>query len=643
MTLSEARGTILAHLPWGTEWLVSWVQRPLAKLPLTQGFAWQSGRDRQGWSLELSGATNTVMAGHASSLSCDIFFAGELNNRDELCGDLVVPADCRDAELVLSAWQAWGTDAFARIDGVFAIIVRDKGDGRLWAARDPMGNQPLFFAHTHGGLFLSDAVPVLLRNPSVSRDISRLKLAQRCFGYQGQPHETFYNSVYRVPPAHYLCATTDSRTLRQYWYLPEVRPPEEYSFDEARENFSRDFGRVVSRHLDRSPPSILLSGGLDSISVAKQATDICRSRGMPAPFALSLLFPDPDCDERPIQEAVARSLGLSQFSMSFDEAAGTLGLIGSALTLTQKLSSPLCNTWRPAYLSLINGAKRSGNGVILTGVGGDEWLGVSPLYMADLIKRGRFFSALRTLGEQVRSFNIPLHTVIRFQLWDSALRPLLVRGARPIVTGFAPSLARTIWRRRQHIPAWVAPDSELRAELRRCFEREIERQFSQPKPFPRGRFGFYTSDAMEYYIHPLVSSDREEDFEIGKMVGQRLLHPYWDAGLIRSLAAIPPEWLAYNGRSKGLIRGPIAESFPGLGLERKKKVSSLDFGMNLMRRELPPAWERLGGLRALYELGVVDQDVLDVERSCLMSSGNGRQLQRGWFLLNMESWVREKV
>src|SRR5262245_16873595 len=208
MTLSEARST-LARLPWATEWLASWSQRPLAKLQRTQRFAWQSARDKRGWSLELSGAANTVMAGHASSSSCDIFFAGELNNRDELCGDLSLPADCRDAELVLSAWQAWGSDAFGRIDGVFAIIVRDMDEGGLWAARDPMGNHPLFFAQTNGGLFLSDSIPVLLRHPDVSREISRLKLAQRCFGYQGQPHETFYNSVYRVPPAHYLCATTD--------------------------------------------------------------------------------------------------------------------------------------------------------------------------------------------------------------------------------------------------------------------------------------------------------------------------------------------------------------------------------------------------------------------------------------------------
>src|SRR5262249_30901165 len=150
-------------------------------------------------------------------------------------------------------------------------------------------------------------------------------------------------------------------------------------------------------------------------------------------------------------------------------------------------------------------------------------------------------------------------------------------------TRLAPPVARAVWRRRQHVPTWVAPDTELRAMLRLCLEKNVERQFA--KPFARGRYAFYMSDAVESYFHPIVSRDREEDFEIGKLIGRRVDHPYWDARLIRLLYEIPPECLAYNGYNKGLVRGPIAERFPGLGLERKKKTDALDFAMKLMKRE----------------------------------------------------------
>src|SRR5262249_11194072 len=158
----------------------------------------------------------------------------------------------------------------------------------------------------------------LLRHPDVSREVNRLKLAEMSFGRYGEPHETFYKTVHRVPPAHFLCATRKSRELEQYWFLPEVRPAEEYSFDEALQDFSREFAQAVARRQEYGQPFIFLSGGVDSISVASQSADISRTRGMAEPIALSLLFPHPDCDEQLVQEAVARTLGLRQFSMSLD-------------------------------------------------------------------------------------------------------------------------------------------------------------------------------------------------------------------------------------------------------------------------------------------------------------------------------------
>src|SRR5262245_2112021 len=119
MSVSETQGAIPARLPWAIEWLASWSR---AKLPRMKGFVSWLAQDGKGMSLELSGTANTIMAGHASSMSCDVFFAGELYNQDELCRDLSLAVGCRDAELALSAWQAWGLSAFGRLDGAFALI-----------------------------------------------------------------------------------------------------------------------------------------------------------------------------------------------------------------------------------------------------------------------------------------------------------------------------------------------------------------------------------------------------------------------------------------------------------------------------------------------------------------------------------------
>jgi asparagine synthetase B (glutamine-hydrolysing) len=639
MSLSQPPGTVPVRLPWATEWLASWSNRPLVERHGPEYHSLSTPLASNGRSLNLSGGASTIAAGRASSLACDVFCAGELYNREELCSELHLPQDVRDAELVLSAWEAWGPEAFGRIDGVFAIIVQDRAEGGLWAARDPMGIHPLFFAPTTDGLALSDTVGVLLRHPDVSRDISRLKLAEMSFNYYGEPHETFYKSIYKVPPGHYLRATLDGWTFEHYWSFPDVRPADKYPFEEALDRFTREFAHVVGRSFNgKRHSSILLSGGLDSISIAAETADLSRSNGGAGPIALSLLFPHPDCDEREAQQFIAHALGLSQICMTFEEAVGGDGLVGGGLQLSSNLSAPLSNNWRPAYLPLIDAARRRGSATVLTGAGGDEWLGVSPSYMADLIKRGRFISATRTLKEQLRSFNLPPHSALRFQLWNSGLRPLVVRAIRPMVTAFAPAIMRFVWRRRQLVPRWVAPDVELRKEIHSRLEADIERQFA--KQFDRGPYAFYMEDAVASYVHPLSSGDREEDFEVGKLVKQRFFHPYWDARLIRCLCEIPPEWLAYNGYSKGLVRGTIAERFPGLGLEKKKKVSAARFYAETMRRELPAAWQKVGGPTTLSKLGVVDRSIVGMD---MPLEGDARELHRVWFLLNMESWARTKA
>ena len=65
--------------------------------------------------------------------------------------------------------------------------------------------------------------------------------------------------------------------------------------------------------------AILLSGGLDSISVAAMAADVLRRAGSSGPLALSLGFPG-EASEEFAQRAVAKSLGLEHEFVPFYDA-----------------------------------------------------------------------------------------------------------------------------------------------------------------------------------------------------------------------------------------------------------------------------------------------------------------------------------
>ena len=47
-----------------------------------------------------------------------------------------------DAELVLRAYEIWGRDCLAHIDGDFALVIWDARQREAFCARDRMGNKP---------------------------------------------------------------------------------------------------------------------------------------------------------------------------------------------------------------------------------------------------------------------------------------------------------------------------------------------------------------------------------------------------------------------------------------------------------------------------------------------------------------------
>ena len=80
-----------------------------------------------------------------------ITYNGELYNTAELQNQLKTAGyqfrGTSDTEVLLSAFDHWGTDAFRRLNGMFALAIVDEDKGQLYLARDRCGQKPLFFTH----------------------------------------------------------------------------------------------------------------------------------------------------------------------------------------------------------------------------------------------------------------------------------------------------------------------------------------------------------------------------------------------------------------------------------------------------------------------------------------------------------------
>ncbi len=599
--------------------------------------SYRDGRTCRGQDLCLLGNPGQFQPTQADDALCSVIFDGVLYNRAEL-NDYASdgsPTE-NDAAIVLKAYRRWGEDVLNKIKGIFALIIQDRERDVLLGARDQVGVYPLFYASIEGEWLFSTSTEALTRHPRVSAEVNRAALADHLCHRWPDVAETFLKDVKRVPPGHVI-RVGRTKQVRRYWELPIPGAGVDWIREDELERFDELLDQAVDRCLRLGPAAIYLSGGLDSVSVAAVAAENSRCKALPL-WALSLGFPG-DCNEEEIQRGVAKNLGLPQVLMTLGDAIGPDGLLLAALKMNSQWSMPMLNPWNPAYHSLGWKGKEQGCKVILTGGGGDEWLGVTPLLAADLIRTLNVSGLYQLWSTMQCSYSIPWYLNIRNTLWTFGARPLVSTAIRRVLRRMAPGLLQARQRRRSRQSAlnWVAPDPVLKQQVDQRLET-----MGQTKPM-RDTGGFYFRELWECLDHPLTAMEMEEVFENGTRMGLRILMPYWDTDLLEMLYRVPPHLLSKGGRSKGLVRQSVAHRFPELGFERQKKVITTNFFNSTMLREGKKAWQVMGGTPALAELGIVDAVRLGSTVEGILTGNQPRQAYRIWDVLTLEAWLRPRL
>jgi asparagine synthase (glutamine-hydrolysing) len=536
------------------------------------------------------------------------------------------------ARRVLEEYGRWGESAIERLRGTYALAIWDARRDVLLCARDPLGVVPLFWAEGAGRLLVSCSLSGLSDHPAISDDLHLPAVADHVCLRWRYPEETLFRAIRRIPPGHVLRVSGRRREAVRYWHPAPVSPDDWVTEDELEE-FPELFARAIDRCLTRGPAGVFLSGGLDSVSVAAVARDRARAAGSPVPWALSLALPNEHCNEQEIQREVAGKLGLPQVMMGLEEAAGPHNVLRTALRFSREWPAPLTNYWLPAYHGLGREGVTRGCNVILTGTGGDEWLGVTPYYAADLLRAGDIRGFLALWLNLRRSYPVHPLRLTRNLLWRFGARDMLSAGVARGLGATAPAVLR---RRRgravqRDTPAWAAPDPALRREL---LDRALA---ARPQPVTRD---LYRRELDEGLDHALVSLEVEETYENGRRLGAPILQPYWDPDLIRFLVRTPPAMLNTGGRSKGIVRDMVARRFPELGFDRQKKVIATSYAHELLKRDVPAAWKESSGVPRLAALGVVDHNALQSDVDHCLATADWAGLNRLWFVLSLEAWLK---
>jgi asparagine synthase (glutamine-hydrolysing) len=591
---------------------------------------------RNGGGLELRPGREPSPPASASDGTCVVVFAGHLDNAAELQGIVGQSEVDSFSELVLAGYRRLGHRVLDRLRGVFALIVWDGESGTGFCARDPVGHHPLFYASRGSVLYLSDSINALLTLEEVSTEVNRAALADHlCFRWP-DPGETYFEDVRRVPASHELrVGNGGGLAVERYWDPVPPGEDERWIGDDEIDRFDDLFSQAVDRCLARGRPGIFLSGGMDSVTVAAEVTHSTRVRGLAPPQALSMVYSDPSCNEESVQQGVARALGLEQVMLDFEEALPEGGLLASATALSRQRPAPLYSFWAPGYLRLAREGRSRGCEVILTGHGGDEWLGVGPIYAADLLRSLDLAGFARLFGSYRRSYPVRPAKLLYRLLWKWGARPLLADAAWKLLATRMPRLGAARRRRilSRGIHDWVAPDAALRDELLQRGE----------KWWPERSNGSHYLHATRIALdNPLISIAMEETFENGRELDMAVLAPFSDTDLVDFLYRTPPRLLDKGGRAKGLVRDRLARKFPELGFERQRKINATSYVGSMIARELTSTWGQMGGITRLAELGIADPQRAEPTLAAALA-GDRLAQHHAWQMLNVESWLRSNT
>ena len=292
---------------------------------------------------------------------------GRIDNRGELEERLGLRDMARMsmAELIGHLYLKYKNLCPSFILGDFSFLVFDTRDHSVFGARDQFGVRPFYYYAAHDRFVAASTIGALLQS-NVSDAIDDHGMADFVAGAFSDTCITLYRDIKRLPPGHWI--RVDARHLRMepYWALPEAE--REARHDQAEE-FQHIFEQAVQCRMTGTTSGSLLSGGLDSSSIAMVAQRCLTERqSAPLPSFSMTFHATPKWNEGAFIHAV---LNAGQFMPHFLPSDDHDPLSAMATMLTEQ-EGPFLAYNHSVSRRLYRFARQTGVDTLLDGHGGDE-------------------------------------------------------------------------------------------------------------------------------------------------------------------------------------------------------------------------------------------------------------------------------
>jgi asparagine synthase (glutamine-hydrolysing) len=477
------------------------------------------------------------------------------------------------ARAVLSASRQRGHAGFDDLVGEFAFVVWRQTTRELLAVRDHAGVRPLYYVERDDVLYVSDSQEALAGSAKLDEEYVASFIASRGICV----HRGAWSGILPVPPASVLRWTGGRHQVDRFWqpHVPAVAPAQVDA---------KAAGRQLRGLLEQSLRSAVepegrtwahLSGGLDSSSIVSTAAhSALHGNGHALGGTITFIDSDRSGDETAFSDTVVSQYGLRNELVNeewpwradgeppplFDEPARDLPFYA--------------RDRRVANILRVHGGT-----TLLSGIGPDHLLPVTPAHIPDLVWRGNF----REAGSELYR-------------WSACRGESIWRGA--IKYGLSPLATRELR------PWWRHATSEVSDWFTRGFlaNQELAARITREQSVPTAARGALYQAATCQALNRVGAGTSTWCASRGI----QLRHPYLYQPLMKFCVGLPYVLRTDIYQSKPVLRAAMRSILPERVRQRRSKGGQLEPRICRGFAKERPSLVRLLKRSVLADYGVIE-------------------------------------
>jgi len=471
-----------------------------------------------------------------------LVYNGEVYNYQEIREDLIKKGHVfktkSDSETVLHGYEEYGKDILNKLRGMFAFVIWDKKEKKIFGARDIFGIKPFFYYLKNDTFMFGSEIESFLSNPKFEKELNRERIPEYlCFEYIPN-EETLFRNVYKLPPASYFTYENGKLETNPYYVL-KYDIDNSKTLEEWEKIIDETFkGSTIAHGISDVEVGCFLSSGVDSSYVVNEMA----KRNDVKTFSVG--FEEEKYSELSFAEEFAEHVGVKLYSkkISADE------YFEVAPKVQYHMDEPLPN---PSALALYFLAQKAAEQVkvVLSGEGADELFGGYHYYKEPLD-----FEAYQKL---------PL--ILRKTAAGFAEHLPRIHGKRFLINGAKPIEERYI--RNNYVYPYTERDKVLSPNIPAAKPETFTKVYFDEVKNEDDITKMQYVDIKTWLVQDiLVKADR-----MSMAHSLELRVPFLDREMLKIALQIPSEYRVGKETTKIALRGAAAKELPEKTAKMRKK------------------------------------------------------------------------